>query len=119
MHVTYHFDSRMNQRGIRRRLVDLTLDLGEPEGDRVVLSVKTIDQEILDLQRRMRDLTEARKKGGVVVVSEDDALITTYRGVGTGHAKTGLARVPQAPYLAAQTPGVGRARFGHEGALAA
>jgi len=104
MHVTYHFDSRMNQRGIRRRLVDLTLDLGELDGDRAVLSVKTIDQELLELQRRMRDLTEARKKGGVVVVSEDDALITTYRGVGTGRKRTApaLLRAPTVPPVTPQ-----------------
>lgn len=38
-----------------------------------------IDAELEGVRRRMKVLTEARKKGGVVVVSEGEALITTYR----------------------------------------
>lgn len=99
MHVTKHFGSRMNQRGIRKRLINLTLELGELDGDRIILSRSAIDAELAELQRRMRDLTEARKKGGVVVISEDDALITTYRGVGTGRKRSAplVLRAPTVP----------------------
>lgn len=69
----------MNQRGIRRDLVDLAVDLGEIEGDRYILTPKIIDQEVFGLHKRLRLLCEARKKGGVVVVAEDAALITAYR----------------------------------------
>jgi hypothetical protein len=85
MNVTKHFDSRMNQRGIRKRLIDLTFELGELNGDRVVLDLRAIDREVRDLQRRLENLAEARKKGGIVVITEDEALITTYRGVGAPH----------------------------------
>lgn len=34
MQMTNHIDARMNQRGIRKELVDLTLDIGEIDGDR-------------------------------------------------------------------------------------
>lgn len=79
MRMTTHFDARMNQRGIRKDLVDLALDLGDFEGDRCVLPPKMIDAEIVDLQHRMKLLTDARRKGGLVVVTEGEALITTYR----------------------------------------
>jgi hypothetical protein len=79
MQMTTHIDARMNQRGIRKDLVELTLDLGEIEGDRYVLTEKIIDAELRETRRRMKTLTEAWKKGGVVVVAEGEALITTYR----------------------------------------
>jgi len=79
MQITTHIDIRMNQRGIRKGLVELALDLGEVEGDRYVLTSKMIDAEIEGVRRRMKALTEARKKGGVVVVVDGEALITTYR----------------------------------------
>ncbi|GGW24843.1 hypothetical protein GCM10011452_10310 [Gemmobacter lanyuensis] len=82
MQMTNHIDARMNQRGIRKELVELTLDLGEIDGDRYVLTSKIIDAEIAGLQRRIRALGEARKKGGVVVVAEGEALLTTYRASG-------------------------------------
>ena len=79
MQMTTHIDARMNQRGIRKDLVELALDLGEIEGDRYVLTEKIIDAELRETRRRMKALTDARKKGGVVVVAEGEALITTYR----------------------------------------
>ena len=79
MQMTAHIDARMNQRGIRKNLVELALDLGEIEGDRYVLTSKIIDAELEDVRRRMKLLTEARKKGGVVVIADGDRLITTYR----------------------------------------
>lgn len=79
MQMTAHIDARMNQRGIRKDLVKLALDLGEIEGDRYVLTAKMIDGELEGLRRRMKALTEARKKGGVVVVADGETLITTYR----------------------------------------
>lgn len=79
MQMTTHIDARMNQRGIRKALVELALDLGEIEGDRYVLTEKAIDAEMQETRRKMKVLAEARKKGGVVVVADGNALITTYR----------------------------------------
>ncbi|MBM2294998.1 hypothetical protein JQX09_24020 [Sulfitobacter pseudonitzschiae] len=78
MHMTHHITTRMNQRGIRKDLIDLTLDLGDIDGDRFVLSSKIIDKEMSDLQRRLKMLSDARKKGGIVVVADGDHLITAY-----------------------------------------
>ena len=79
MHITTHIDARMNQRGIRKDLIDLALDLGEIDGDRCVLTSKMIDTEMTGLQHRLKLLADARRKGGLVVISEGDALITAYR----------------------------------------
>ncbi len=79
MNITQHIDARMNQRAIRKDLVNLTLDLGDAIGDKIVLTSKMIDAETVNLKRRLKLLSEARKKGGVVVVAEGHSLITTYR----------------------------------------
>ncbi|ATG47786.1 hypothetical protein CEW89_09555 [Celeribacter ethanolicus] len=78
MHMTHHITSRMNQRGIRKDLIDLTLDLGDIKGDKIILSSKIIDKEVNDLQYRLKILSDARKKGGIVVVADGDHLITAY-----------------------------------------
>lgn len=79
MNMTTHIDIRMNQRGIRKEIVDLALELGDIDSDRYVLTSKIIDEELAGLRHRMKLLADARKKGGVVVVATGDALITTYR----------------------------------------
>lgn len=79
MHSTAHIDARMNQRGIRKELVSLALDLGHIEGDRYVLDAKTIRAEMCELRRKLKFLDDAERKGGVVVVAAGDSLVTAYR----------------------------------------
>ena len=79
MHTTKHFSKRMNQRGISKDLADLALELGHIHGDRYILGRREVDAELERLDERRRLLIKARDKGGVVVVAEDDALVTTYR----------------------------------------
>jgi hypothetical protein len=79
MHTTTHIDARMNQRGIRKELVSLAIDLGRIEGDRYVLDTKTIRAEMYELRRKLKFLDDAERKGGVVVVTAGDSLVTTYR----------------------------------------
>ena len=43
MQMTRHMHERMNQRAIRSELVALAMDIGEFEGDRYVLTCKTIE----------------------------------------------------------------------------
>jgi hypothetical protein len=69
----------MNQRGIRKELVGLALDLGRIEGDRYVLDTKTIRAEMCELRRKLKFLDDAERKGGVIVVAASDSLVTTYR----------------------------------------
>lgn len=79
MHHTKHFTKRMNQRGISKDLTELTLELGYIHNDRYILGRREVDQELERIDERRRLLIRARDKGGVVVVAEDDSLITTYR----------------------------------------
>lgn len=75
MKITRYLDARMNQRAIRKDLIELALDLGERRGDRCVLTTRSIlkIRGILD---------EILQKGGLTVISKGDAVITAYRGVG-------------------------------------
>ncbi len=79
MEPTQHLGKRMAQRGISRSLVDLAMELGTPENDKVVLGKKELRErlEVLDSERRL--LMKALDKGGVVVVEDNGKLITTYR----------------------------------------
>lgn len=78
MQMTRHMHERMNQRAIRSELVALAMDIGEFEGDRYVLTCKTIDTEAAALRQRLKTLEDARKKGGVTVVAGSDCLITAF-----------------------------------------
>lgn len=79
MRITHHMDVRMNQRGIRRQLVELAIECGEIDGDRYVLGRNQIDNLLAELNRRRKLLMEAARKGGVVVALEGDAAITAFR----------------------------------------
>ena len=87
MRTTTHFDTRMNQRVLRKPLIDLTLMLGEQDGDKITLDPRAIRErraelqyEMAEIQRQMKYLDQAEKKGGVTVVAVEEALITAYRG---------------------------------------
>ena len=81
MHKTRHLQQRMGQRGINQAMIDLVLGYGENEGDKVVLSRKRSEQ----LREALRTLMKIVDKGGLVVVAEGDAQITTYNYTGRGH----------------------------------
>lgn len=95
MHSTHHFKIRMTQRGISADMVDLALNHGDehPEhNDRLVLGRRRTNQLIEEKQRLLRAKERALReeqrelkllkkladKGGIVVVTADAALITTY-----------------------------------------
>lgn len=78
MQQTVHMNQRMNQRGITMDMVDLALEYGEIERDRWVLNRKGVERTIKDLEHRLRTAKKVLDKGGVVVVSDGDALITAY-----------------------------------------
>ena len=79
---TKHFHQRISQRGVGGEMVELALEYGTPEQDKYVLG----RQEALGLleknRREARLLKKVLDKGGVVVVVEDGALITTYNCTG-------------------------------------
>jgi hypothetical protein len=79
MQKTAHSDIRMNQRGITAEMIDLVMDYGEPEGDKVTLSAKACRKTIEALKQTQKKLEHAIKKGGLTVVTCGDTVITTYR----------------------------------------
>lgn len=80
MAKTRHFQARMSQRGIKQGIVDLVLDYGVEENDRVVLNRKAAKLLLERLDGIRKLAIQAYEKGGhVVVVGDDDQLITTYR----------------------------------------
>lgn len=78
MHTTHHCKARQSQRGISLNMVDYVLTHGSLENDKIVLGKKEAKQRLADLEREKRLLLKIADKGGVVVVAEGEALITTY-----------------------------------------
>jgi len=80
MAKTRHISARMSQRGIKQSMVDLVLNYGVTDQDRVVLSRKGARTLLDHLDELRKIAVDVYEKGGhVVVVGEEGALITTYR----------------------------------------
>ena len=75
---TKHFKSRMSQRGISKKVIDLVLDFGKDEGDKLFLDKKETQRIIYQIDNLRNILLKVMDKGGVAVVVEDETLITTY-----------------------------------------
>lgn len=78
MQTTFHARQRMSQRGITREMIDLVLEYGQVSQDKAVLGRKDAQALLLRLQQQMRVLKKVLDKGGVVVVADNDRVITTY-----------------------------------------
>ena len=78
MQLSRHIDQRMNQRGITKEMVELTLEYGEIDNDRWVLNRKGVEAIIESLEKQLRTARKLRDKGGIIVVAEDNTLVTTY-----------------------------------------
>lgn len=86
MQKTKHLKKRMSQRGLTGREINYTLEHGKIVQDKAVLGNKEIDKRIDEIDSRRRELENERSicmsirdRGGCVVVTEDNVLITTYR----------------------------------------
>lgn len=76
---THHLQARMGQRGIKGAMVRLALEFGEIEQDRYILNRKACLNLIESLRAQQKALEHAASKGGIVVVSDNNVAITTYR----------------------------------------
>lgn len=78
MYTTHHCKARQSRRGISLDMVDYVLAHGSQEKDKVVFGEKEAKQRsaALDCERRL--LMKINDKGGVVVVADNEALITAY-----------------------------------------
>ena len=83
MYETLHINQRARQRGITKRMIELTLEFGEVQADKIRLGTRRIKKLLKNrkqiTQEIKRDLLKILDKGGLVVVATDDVLITAYR----------------------------------------
>lgn len=82
MHKTRHFHRRMSQRGVGSDMIELALAYGTMEQDKYILGRKETLEQLEQNRQEARLLKKVLDKGGVVVVAEDGALITTYNCTG-------------------------------------
>lgn len=68
----------MSQRGIPGDLVHLVRQYGHDNQDRVILNWKDLRGLLDHVRKLQRVVMKALDKGGLVVVENDGALITTY-----------------------------------------
>ena len=78
MFSTNHFKSRMSQRGLPKKVIDLVLEFGKDEGDRFFLDRKETQKIIYQIDNLRNNLLKVMDKGGVAVVVKEEIIITTY-----------------------------------------
>ena len=78
MKKTKHIDKRMNQRGITQDMIDFTLNFGEVTNDKWFTNKKILQDSIRQFEQQIKTAKRLLDKGGIVVVSEDESLITAY-----------------------------------------
>lgn len=78
MSKTRHIQKRMSQRGISEEMIAIALQFGVEADDKCILNAKGARQLLEELDRLKRGVQKVLDKGGLVVVSADESLITTY-----------------------------------------
>lgn len=78
MKYTYHSQNRMNQRGISKEMIEFTLNYGSVDGDAYITNKKLLQKVIQNLSKQLTLAKKLIDKGGVVVVTDNGSVITTY-----------------------------------------
>lgn len=78
MIATKHIGERMSQRGMTKRMIELVMEFGKEQGDKVILNRKAMQSILHEMEQLKKDLLKVMDKGGIVVVIDNDTLITTY-----------------------------------------
>ncbi|MFW2045500.1 DUF4258 domain-containing protein [Acinetobacter variabilis] len=73
-----HFMKRAKQRGITYRMVQFALKYGEVKGEHSFINKKILDDLINNLTKELMAAKRLRDKGGIVIVSDKENLITTF-----------------------------------------
>lgn len=79
MQTTKHMTARMSQRGIKKEMVELALEVGRIDGDRHILDQRECRAAIERLKHQQKLFEHALRKGGITVVTDGDTCITTFR----------------------------------------
>ena len=78
MYETFHINKRLRQRGITNRMIELTLEFGEVQADKIRLGTRRIKKLLRTHKELKKDLLKILDKGGLVVVASGATLITAY-----------------------------------------
>lgn len=78
--VSTHGMARMNQRGISNEMIEIVLEHGDYIQDKVILNSRKLKKLIKKVSKDLKPkLLKVLDKGGLVVVlSDENTLITTY-----------------------------------------
>ena len=79
MPKTKHYQSRIQQRGIKESTIKLAQELGQVYGDKFILGKKEIQHELKNIRKREKNLLKALDQGGIVVVQAEGVLVTAYQ----------------------------------------
>jgi len=78
MFETLHINQRVRQRGITKKMIDLTLEYGKLKGDKIRLGTRRIKELLRTKVELKSELLKLMDKGGLVVVFSGATLITAY-----------------------------------------
>lgn len=78
MYETLHINQRVRQRGITNRMIELTLEYGIVQADKVKLGTRRIKKLLRTHNELKSDLLKILDKGGLIVVVSGASLITAY-----------------------------------------
>ena len=78
MYETFHINKRLRQRGITNRMIELTLEFGEVQADKIRLGTRRIKKLLRTHKDLKKDLLKILDKGGLVFVASGATLITAY-----------------------------------------
>jgi len=78
MYETLHINQRVRQRGITNRMIELTLEYGIVQADKIKLGTRRIKKLLRTHKNIKADLLKILDKGGLIVVVSGAAMITAY-----------------------------------------
>lgn len=78
MKFSTHARIRMGQRGIPDRMIELARKHGRIEGDQWVLDIREAKAALDQVMVERAALLKVIDKGGLVVIEEDDTVVTAY-----------------------------------------
>lgn len=75
---TRHIHKRMNQRGIQSGMLEAVEQFGVWDGDHLVLNRRSCAAAVKELDKLRKELLRLETRGGVVLVEDGGAQVTTY-----------------------------------------
>jgi len=78
LNFTKHAIKRMNQRGISKEMINLTIEYGKCIKDKIILNSRDIKKMLYKVSQELKSkLLKILDKGGLTVILGDDASVIT------------------------------------------